>query len=261
MKLQSLSPPASLSGFVNHIVVLEFDNLPPGFIVPLIANGYPGIVFHTTGSSTGQAKKIPTLSLFGLNIQPIELSANGPLMVIAWFLYPAVLKSFFGIDANALTNLQIDLNHTDPAREIQLKEQLLNAVTMEQRLALGNDYISRLAAHHHAAVNNAIFFATSSIRKNRGICSLGDIQKELFVTERTFQRLFESHVGTSPRMYSRICQFHAALQQLGRQQFSKLSDVALDNGYADQSHFIRAFREFTLLSPGEYLKIVSGLPE
>jgi len=32
----------------------------------------------------------------------------------------------------------------------------------------------------------------------------------------------------------------------------KLSDVAYENGYADQSHFIRSFREFTGYTPSQY---------
>jgi AraC-like DNA-binding protein len=80
------------------------------------------------------------------------------------------------------------------------------------------------------------------------------VQKELRISERTFRRLFDLHVGISPKMFSRICQFDSAFQQLNTDQFSKLSDVAYENGYADQSHLIRSFKEFTTFSPSEYLK-------
>jgi AraC-like DNA-binding protein len=65
--------------------------------------------------------------------------------------------------------------------------------------------------------------------------------------------MFESNVGISPRLYKRICQFDAAFQQLNRRKFAKLSDIAYQNGYADQSHFIRSFKEFTNITPKEYL--------
>ncbi|MNL65149.1 DNA-binding transcriptional activator FeaR [compost metagenome] len=67
------------------------------------------------------------------------------------------------------------------------------------------------------------------------------------------QRLFENNVGMSAKLFRRVCQFDASFQRLNQLQFDKLSDVAFEHGYADQSHFIRVFREFTGLTPKEYL--------
>jgi AraC-like DNA-binding protein len=41
--------------------------------------------------------------------------------------------------------------------------------------------------------------------------------------------------------------------------FNNLTDIAYDNGFADQSHFIRSFKEFTQITPNDYLR--SGLKE
>jgi AraC-like DNA-binding protein len=117
-----------------------------------------------------------------------------------------------------------------------------------------DDYVLRLAASGHSDVNDAIAYATRTIRKANGLISLKDLQGELCVTERTFQRMFESHVGLSPKMFRKICQFDAAFRQLNQGQFTRLADLAYEHDYADPSHFIRVFREFTNRSPKEYLK-------
>jgi len=96
------------------------------------------------------------------------------------------------------------------------------------------------------------------MRNGMGLIPLKRIQAELHVTERTFQRLFEFQVGVSPKMFNRICQFHAAFQQVRQHQCSKLSDIAFETGYSDQSHLSRTFKEFTNYSPGEYLKMAAG---
>jgi len=80
-----------------------------------------------------------------------------------------------------------------------------------------------------------------------------NVQQELFVTERTFQRMFEKNVGIPPNQYRRICQFNTAFRQLQLRKFNKLTDIAFENGYADQSHYIRSFREFTGITPKDYL--------
>jgi len=88
------------------------------------------------------------------------------------------------------------------------------------------------------------------------LTSLKDIRRQLNISERTFERRFADHVGIAPKLFARICQFRASLVQLEQQQFDKLTDIAIDNGYADQSHFIRSFSEFTGLTPSRYFELI-----
>src|SRR3546814_20745440 len=89
------------------------------------------------------------------------------------------------------------------------------------------------------------------------ICTSGEslalVQKDFCLTERTLQRQFRNVIGIAPNLYRRICQFNAGFQQLNTRQFSKLADIAFENGYADQIHYIRVFKEFTHTTPKDYL--------
>jgi AraC-like DNA-binding protein len=68
-------------------------------------------------------------------------------------------------------------------------------------------------------------------------------------------------VGISPKLFSRICRFQATLQQLRTNGFDKLSDIAFEHNYADQSHFIRSFKEFAGVSPFQYQKQFEEIAE
>jgi AraC-like DNA-binding protein len=53
-------------------------------------------------------------------------------------------------------------------------------------------------------------------------------------------------------LFARICRFQASLNQIRNNDYCRLSDIAYENEYADQSHLIRAFKEFAGISPNKY---------
>jgi AraC-like DNA-binding protein len=255
-KMQTLLPHPSIAGFVKNIVILEDSHLPGDLIVPLIAKGYPNITFQSTGPGRidGRNNDRNALVLYGQNVEPIQFHASGHLTVIAYFLFPHVLNSLFGFGGAEVKDLGIDLNQLPPAKGNNLKEQLVNASSLSMRLELMNRFIFELSRLTRKDMNSSLGYAVNAIQDSRGLISLKDIQNELCITERSFQRLFTSGIGVPPKVYSRICQFQSAFQQLNSGLNVKLSAIAYDNGYADQSHMNRAFKEFTDCSPLDYLQ-------
>jgi AraC-like DNA-binding protein len=251
VKTQFIIPPPAISRYVSNILVIENDrHLHPDFVLPLFANGSPTLVFQTT-TALKQDQSIGHLTLYGQTVKPDALSLQGDFTLIAYFFYPYTVRSLFGIMAHELTDNCVDLAFMQQSRTFSLKEQLLNLPSLPDRLQLLDRFIVQLSLSTYT--DRKIVFATHEILQNNAPDALIKIQQELNISERTFQRLFEGHVGIAPRMFSRICQFKAAFQQLNHHRFSKLSDVAYDHGFADQSHFIRTFKEFTGLTPKEYL--------
>lgn len=61
-------------------------------------------------------------------------------------------------------------------------------------------------------------------------------------------------IGISPKLFARISRFQESLYQLRAGKYDKLSDVAYENEYFDQSYFIRVFKEFTGFSPLQFKK-------
>jgi len=49
--------------------------------------------------------------------------------------------------------------------------------------------------------------------------------------------------------------------QLRNKDYGKLSDIAFENDYSDQSHLIRSFKEFAGISPNQYQKQYNELAE
>ncbi|MEO6721774.1 MAG: AraC family transcriptional regulator [Ferruginibacter sp.] len=255
MKVRNLKPQASIAEYVERILVIENYQITNPFSLPLFANGLPTLLFKST---KGSIKNIPTsnLTLFGQTVFPEALTFTEDFTLIAYFLKPFSLVSLFGITAKELTDKPIDLNLLAPQKTVSLQEQLLNADSIEKMIALLNNYISTLIAGIKTD-GSIIKYATIKIVNNPSKEILVALQKELYITEKTFERMFDKNIGVSPNLYRRICQFNAGFQQLNNRKFNKLSDIALEHGFSDQSHYIRSFKEFTNITPKEYLNFGS----
>lgn len=250
MKATYLTPAPQIAEYVQEILLLEHFQVTKPFVLPLFANGMPTLLFQTAKGQIGNSTN--NLTLFGQTVFPDTLTIHEDFTLIAYFFKPYALNALFGVSAPELTDNPVDLNLLPAPVRTRLQEQLLNASSSSEMMALLDNYIFSLTTRIKTDMR-IIRYAVEKISSAPSKKNLVEVQQELYLTGRTFQRLFEKSIGIVPTQFRRISQFNAAFRQLNTLQFRNLTDLAFSNGYADQSHFIRAFREFTSLTPGEYL--------
>jgi len=69
------------------------------------------------------------------------------------------------------------------------------------------------------------------------------------INTKTFTRNIEYYTGCTPKILRSIKRFQKTGNQLVYQKPNQLLDIAYDNGFADQAHFIREFHKFSGASP------------
>lgn len=255
MKVKNLKPNNTVAEYVERILVVDHSEMSTAFSLPLFANGSPTLLFVSAKALIGNAPAAH-LTLFGQTVLPQTLALPGGFILISFFLKPYSLRALFGVTALELTDKPIDLNLLLPKKTAALGERLLNTGSTEDKIILLDQYISGLIEHAKSD-SPIINYATGKIAQHPSPEILLQVQKELQITERTFQRMFEKNIGISPNLYRRVCQFNSAFQQLNSRAYDKLSDIAFQHGYADQSHYVRSFKEFTNLVPTDYLNFGS----
>ncbi|MES1223360.1 MAG: helix-turn-helix domain-containing protein, partial [Bacteroidota bacterium] len=174
----------------------------------------------------------------------------------ACFFKPFAMAAMFGIPTPRLAKSPIDLCNWNAHKTNAIKTQLFYATTTLLKIKLLDNLLVHQLQQNKKECT-IIKYATDEIMCNPGTEILSEIQNKLNLNERTFQRIFKKYVGITPSQYRRICQFQLSFSQLRAKEFDKLTDIAYENGFADQSHFIRSFREFTQITPNDYLN--SGL--
>ena len=90
-----------------------------------------------------------------------------------------------------------------------------------------------------------------------GDLSLGALARRAALPEGTFARAFRSAYGTSPHRYVMTRRLDRA-QSLLLSSDKSLAEIAMDTGFASQSHFTTAFGRLTGSTPAEYRRRGAG---
>ncbi|TCC91039.1 helix-turn-helix domain-containing protein [Pedobacter hiemivivus] len=268
MKFREIQPPLFLKDYVRYFWVLESSDvgeLPKTF--GAIADGSPGIIFQQSehGSFYQNHKELPSVFLYGQTTRYTQLHSPGSFRTIGVYFYPHALKSIFGFNAAELTNSCLDVDLIPSTQFLQLSERLLNTPEPEEQIDVLSTYLFSQIEKNRRFEDPIAQYAVAEMLKVNGAIDLKLLLANLKITERSFERRFKYDVGIPPKLLSRIIRFQASMELLRGNKYNKLSDIAFENNYADQSHFIRSFKEFAGISPNQYQKqyteLVENFPE
>ena len=257
MNFQGIQPDKSISLFVKNIWVLECADTSIKTNLPFFADGYPGLMFQQTDNGlivNPHKKLMPVLFLYGQTINPIELEITGAYQIIIFQLYPFVLKSFFNIKPQTINDNCYDLNMVKEFDISTFSRQVLSDKNIDQKI---ESITALLFLFFHAKKQTLDFKikqVIESIITSKGQKNINNIAKDLKINNRTLERRFLSETGLLPKQFAKIIQFQSSLEQLTVRGFTKLTDIVYENGFSDQSHFIKVFKAYTGKTPKAFSK-------
>jgi AraC-like DNA-binding protein len=257
MKYWYQRPQESMAAYVRTILIMDGSSVSEAPGLPLVTNGMPALFCRTERAVTGD-NRIITLALFGKSVPSACWEISPAQTIIACFLKPFAMASLFNIPVAKLLDAPVDLRQWVPHKTNALITQLFYADLPKQKIEVLEHFLNH-QLHANNKVCEIVRHATDAIMCHPTTEILSALLQKLDLNERTFQRIFKKYVGITPNQYRRICQFQLSFAQVRSKEFETLTDVAYDNGFADQSHFIRSFKEFADTTPHHYLR--SGLKE
>ncbi|MEM7110585.1 MAG: helix-turn-helix domain-containing protein, partial [Bacteroidota bacterium] len=100
--------------------------------------------------------------------------------------------------------------------------------------------------------NERVEKAVGYILANAGLVKVSELTEYAGLSERQLERGFKQFIGLTPKRYIRIIRFAHIFKRVNANG-NKWTEIALDSGFFDQSHFIKDFKEFTGEDPTAYL--------
>jgi AraC-like DNA-binding protein len=161
--------------------------------------------------------------------------------MIGVYLRPRGIARLLGVPGSELTDRVISLNEIWRGFEHDGERATLESVEAV--------LLRRLRDGFPRSVDVVADLATY-VRRRAGRASVGAMSELSGFSRQHLTRLFREQIGIGPKLYARLARFRAALAHVGgSERAMSWSSISARLGYADQSHLIADFREFTSFTP------------
>ncbi|MTI29561.1 AraC family transcriptional regulator [Xanthovirga aplysinae] len=195
----------------------------------------------------------PRAMVLGQTIEPFYIEPTGYVDTFAIRFYPYGFANFVTVPIKTLANKETPIEilfGEKTAKKLEL--EIVQAINTKQRIEIIERFlINKLS--EQSTVDSIVRTTIDTLLLTKGSASIGGILKEDLSKRRQLERNFLKQIGISPKQLGKVIRLQSALKMLLNEKGENLTNIAYENEYYDQAHFIKDFKEFTGISPKEFL--------
>ena len=250
-----------LDAFVECVWFLKgapgADGAPRAPVQRILPDGCAELIFHFRDRfhavSNDGLERQPASFLVGVLTAPLIVAPANDVDTMGVRFRPGGASPFVREPLSALTDRACGLDALWGHEAAPLWDRLVSASDDRMRLELLSQVLRRRAATTaHDAATSAVIGA---LVRSAGRTRIAPLAARAGMTTRRLQRRFAERVGVSPKLLARILRFQRTLLARG-DRGSDAADwvrIAVECGYADQSHLIRDYAAFAGETPRSLL--------
>ncbi len=247
MRFEYFPPSEALRPYIKHFVVSENGTASAYKVLPS-----PGIVigFQYRGKLAviREQEEIPLSSsgVTGINDRfSVFKNTAGTGSILVYFTETGFTR-FSMLPAHELFNVSTSLEDVFGKDKVaELEDRLSAAGSDLRRIQLTENFF--LTQMKDIEVDKLIIEAVRMIYQNKGTLRIKTLAESLHISQSPFEKRFRKMVGASPKKFSSIIRFNAALSQMDKEK--SLTEICYEHHFFDQAHFIKDFRQFTGETP------------
>ena len=191
--------------------------------------------------------------VFGQITKPYFVQPTGYVNTFAVRFYPFGFANFINKPIHELADRETPLMSLfDEGSANELVQKIIAAPTTQSRIdAIEHFLLTQLT--NESIIENIVKSTVEAISQTKGRMPINSLLKDNLSKRRNLERKFSKQVGISPKQLGKIIRLQAALKMMLNNKAENLTQVAYENEYYDQAHFIKDFKEFTGINPKQYL--------
>ena len=159
---------------------------------------------------------------------------------------------FFGVPMSETSNRLCESDAVFGQWSRALREELNGLERMDQKVAHIQDRLT-VALRKHRRNAGLVDYCVAALRSADGRMPIRALEQQTGYSRRYLDRLFQQHVGLSPKVLAEIFRFQRFYRKWADGLSFDLVKTELYDHYYDQAHFTREFRRMTGHPPQRFV--------
>ncbi len=201
----------------------------------------------------GNPIESPRSRVYGQHSIATNRYVGRDFMILQVQFQPGALFRLTGIPAQELTNTFVDAESVFSAEISRVNERLSYTKHYTEMIGIVEEFIGYLINRAKRRDLRPIDKVSRYMLDHPRVVSLDWLADQACLSQRQLYRQFMEREGVSPKLYTRINRFENAMKRKNARPDLDWLSVAIDLGYYDYQHLVRDFKEFTKLTPNEFL--------
>lgn len=257
MTYETFEPHADLKALVKFYWTLEVPFDPNNEKQKLIPDGCVEMTFNFSDGIKRYVSECeyivhPRAMVMGQRTKSYDIEPLGHVDSFAICFYPCGFANFVNLPLSDLADKEMPLEYLfGEATARKLEQDMIQATDTTARIGIIEAFlINKL--HDSATIENIVTTTVDALVATKGSSSIHTMMRNDLAKRRKLERNFRKQIGISPKQLGRVIRLQTALHMLLNKNES-LTRIAYESEYFDQAHFIKDFKEFTGITPGEFL--------
>jgi AraC-like DNA-binding protein len=165
------------------------------------------------------------------------------------YFRPGRASRFFDIPLSHLADTAVAVGDIWGARGSPLSSRLADLNEAARIDRVESFLLARLRHRQQRTHSLDVEGLAQSVLRRAGRVTVDGMARAAGVSRQHLSREFRERIGVGPKLYSRLARFQSLLAHASARAAIDWARVALDMGFADQSHMIAECRQFSGLTP------------
>ena len=161
--------------------------------------------------------------------------------------FPTLFTQIYKVDAATLSDRDQPLKPISPVTANYIAEHFPNTEAINSSL---DQHFSEIVKPATFDVDKRLYDALELILKTGGNTNT-ERDIDTGISSRQLRRLFEYYIGDTPKSFAKVVRFQRVLKSRAAIKNAIGNAIHFDEGFYDQGHFIKDFKNYYGLTPGK----------
>lgn len=195
----------------------------------------------------------PNAVVMGQRTKSYYILPIGDVDTFAICFYPIGFVNFVNTSLESLVDKETPIAELFGQVEAnELQRNINQAINTQHRIEIVEAFLLK-KLNEKATISNIVKSTVDTLLKTNGSTSINTILKDDISKRRQMERHFKKQIGISPKQLGKVIRLQATLHMMLNQKAETLTDIAYENEYFDQNHFIKDFKDLVGITPKEFL--------